>query len=151
MGIIISSFKGCGKRTLLSDLDHGITGVDCGTVDSDTDIDAYIDSALSFSEKYDFVFISPSTKLRQRLNERAIDFDVFYPSKARKNELIEGLVRSREPHSSIAAFDKNYEKMVDSIDNDRLEHEKKHKLENKGEFIGNNELIIKYIISLQES
>lgn len=150
MGIILSSFKGCGKRTLLASLDHGITGIDCGDIDSETDIDLYIDSALSFNKKYDFVFVSSEQPVRKRLNERGIDFDLFYPSEERRNELIEGLVKSRVNAKSIAEFDKRFTKEIQLIDNDDFEHEKKHKLVKKGEFIGNNNLIIQYIISLQE-
>lgn len=150
MGIIVSSFKGCGKRTLLASLDHGITGIDCGDIDSETDIDLYIDSALSFNKKYDFVFVSAEPSVRRRLNERGIDFDLFYPSKERRNELIEGLVKSHENAKNIAEFDKGFIKRIQSIDDDDFEHEKKHKLENSDEFIGNNNLIIQYIISLQE-
>lgn len=150
MGIIVSTVKGCGKRTLLSSLDHGIVGVDCGDINEDTNIDIYIDSALSLSETCDFVFISSSSKLRKRLNERGIDFDLFYPSADRRKEIIEGMVRAKERPSVIAEFDKHFERIVESIEDDEMEHEKKHKLSKHGEYIGNNTLIKQYIISLQQ-
>ena len=144
MGIIVSSFVGCGKHFMMSSNHEGIKIVDCGEIDEDTDIDGYIEKAVGENVWNDITFVSYSEAVRDALCEKGIDFDVFYPSLDRKNELIELQVAKRTKPSAIAMFDHMYEKMVESIEARDNEHEHKHCLSNKGEFLGNNELILKY-------
>ena len=149
MGIIISSFKGSGREYLENTHGNKIKIFDAVKEVSSDDTDGYVNSVLSVVNDYDIVFIDASEKIRDAFNERNIDYDVFYPSAERRGEFIENQVRKRSNPKDIRELDKNFEEWVNDIDNDESPNCYKHKLSNRGEFIGNAPVIMQYIDSLQ--
>jgi hypothetical protein len=159
MGIIVSSFIGCGREffknvygdkiKIFDAVDEiPITDID-GKINSDL-LDGYVNETLNATNNSDIVFIDFSNTVRNAFNERNIDYDLFYPSKERKNEFIENQVIKRTKPKDIQTLDRNFEKWVDEIDDDKTDNCYKHKLANKGEFIGNTPLIMQYIDSLKQ-
>jgi hypothetical protein len=159
MGIIISSFIGCGREffknvygdkiKIFDAVDEiPLTDID-GKINSDL-LDGYVNETLNATNNSDIVFIDFSNTVRNAFNERNIDYDLFYPSKERKNEFIENQVIKRTKPKDIQTLDRNFEKWVDEIDDDKTDNCYKHKLANKGEFIGNTPLIMQYIDSLKQ-
>ena len=159
MGIIVSSFIGCGREffknvygdkiKIFDAVDEiPLTDID-GKINSDL-LDGYVNETLNATNNSDIVFIDFSNTVRNAFNERNIDYDLFYPSKERKNEFIENQVIKRTKPKDIQTLDRNFEKWVDEIDDDKTDNCYKHKLANKGEFIGNTPLIMQYIDSLKQ-
>ena len=159
MGIIVSSFIGCGREffknvygdkiKIFDAVDEiPLTDID-GKINSDL-LDGYVNETLNATNNSDIVFIDFSNTVRNAFDERNIDYDLFYPSKERKNEFIENQVIKRTKPKDIQTLDRNFEKWVDEIDDDKTDNCYKHKLANKGEFIGNTPLIMQYIDSLKQ-
>lgn len=154
MGIILSSFIGCGREYVKNT--HGnkvkifdaVENVEIDENDNDS-IESYFNTVMDSVDDNDIVFIGSSDKIRNVFNEHKIDYDVFYPSKERRGEFIENLVRKRTRPNIIRDVDKNFEDWVQGIDEDESLNCYKHKLQNQGEFIGNNAVIMQYINSLQ--
>lgn len=158
MGIIISSFIGCGreyfkntygKKAKIFDAVEKIplTDVD-GTINQDLLEECY-NKVMSVVDNYDIVFIPSFSDMRGIFNEHNTDYDIFYPSSERRGEFIENQVIKRTNPKVIRELDKNFEEWVDDIDNDESQNCYKHKLSNKGEFIGNSPIIMQYINSLE--
>lgn len=158
MGIIISSFIGCGreyfkniygKKVKIFDTVEEIplTSVD-GTTNQDLLEECY-NKVMSVVDNYDIVFIPSSSDMRGIFNEHNTDYDIFYPSSERRGEFIENQVIKRTNPKVIRELDKNFEEWVDDIDNDESQNCYKHKLNNKWEFIGNSPIIMQYINSLE--
>ena len=159
MGIIISSFNGCGreyfkniygKKVKIFDAveETPLTDVD-DTTNQDLLEECY-NKVMSVVDNYDIVFIDASTSVREYFNEKGVDYDLFYPSAERRGEFIENLVRKRVPPKEIQKLDRNFEKWVQAIDDDESANCYKHKLANKGEYIGNTPIIMQYIDSLKQ-
>lgn len=157
MGIIISSFIGCGREYLKNTYgdkakifdavdEIPLTDID-GKINADL-IEGYINKVLEVVDDNDIVFIGASKSLREALNEQKIDYDLFYPSKERRGEFIENQVRKRSNPKIIQNLDRNFDKWIEEIDNDEAENCYKHKLSHQGEFIGNTPIIMQYIESL---
>lgn len=145
MGIIISSFIGCGKSFL-----NNIHGDKVKIFDaSSVNLDSIVNEVMGVVDDYDIVFIPASENVRELFNEQNIDYDVFYPSKERRGEFIENQVRKRAKPDIIRDLDKNFEKWVQEIDDDESSNCYKHKLSNIGEFIGNSSIIMQYIDSIK--
>lgn len=158
MGIIVSSFIGCGREyfkntygdkiKIFDAIDEvPITDVD-GKINADL-LDGYINKVMSVVDDNNIVFIESSKEVREAFNERNVDYDVFYPSVDRRGEFIENQVRKRTAPKVIQTLDSNFDKWVKEIDNDDSENCYKHKLVNKGEFIGNTPIIMQYIDSVK--
>lgn len=154
MGIILSSFVGCGREFIKNT--HGdkvkiFDAVKDVQVDENNEdsLDSYFNVVMSQVNDNDIVFIGFSEKIRNKFNENNIDYDVFYPDKDRRREFIENQVRKRAKPNDIRDIDKNFEKWVDDIENDESPNCYKHKLVSQGEFIGNNAIIMQYINSLK--
>jgi len=145
MGIIISSFIGCGK-TFLNNTHGDKTKIFDA---SDISLDSIVNEVMSVVDDYDIVFIPASENVRKLFNGQNIDYDVFYPSKERRGEFIENQVRKRTRPEVIRSLDKNFEKWVQEIDDDESPNCYKHKLSNMGEFIGNSPVIMQYIHSIK--
>lgn len=145
MGIIISSFLGCGKTFLTNTYGDKVKILDATGFNKES----MVDEVMGQVDKYDIVFIPSDNETRSMFNDRKIDYDVFYPSSDRRNEFIENQVRKRSKPDVIRAFDNDFGKMVSEIDNSEAENCYKHKLSNFGEFIGNNNMIMQYINSLK--
>lgn len=158
MGIIISSFIGCGREYLKNTYGDKVKIFDAvaeipladidGNINADL-IEGYINKVLEVVDDNDIVFVGASAFIRDTLNEKKIDYDLFYPSKERRGEFIENQVRKRTKPKIIQSLDKNFDKWIDEIDNDESENCYKHELSNKGEFIGNTPIIMQYIDSLK--
>jgi hypothetical protein len=160
MGIIVSSFKGCGREFIKNTHGDKVKIFDAvaeiPVVDEDGKsgadlLEGYVNKVMGVVEENDIVFIDSSKAVREAFNERGIDYDVFYPSKERRGEFIENQVRKRTKPTEIRDFDKNFEKWVEEIDFDEHENCYKHKLTNQGEFIGNAPVIMQYIDSIKNN
>jgi len=160
MGIIISSFNGCGreyfkntygKKVKIFDAveETPLTDVD-GTTNQDLLEECY-NKVMSVVDNYDIVFIPSSKGVRAIFNEYNVDYDIFYPSSERRGEFIENQVIKRTNPKVIRELDKNFEEWVEDIDNDESQNCYKHKLSNKGEFIGNSPIIMQYINSVNQN
>lgn len=145
MGIIISSFIGCGKTFLNNTYGDKAKIFDASSVN----LDSIVNEVMSVIDNYDIVFIPASENVRKLFNEQNIDYDVFYPSKERRGEFIENQVRKRARPDIIRDLDKNFEKWVQEIDDDESSNCYKHKLSNSSEFIGNSPIIMQYIDSVK--
>ena len=145
MGIIISSFIGCGKSFLNNTHGDKVKIFDASSVN----LDSIVNEVMGVVDDYDIVFIPASENVRELFNEQNIDYDVFYPSKERRGEFIENQVRKRARPNIIRDLDKNFEKWVQEIDDDESSNCYKHKLSNMGEFIGNSSIIMQYIDSIK--
>lgn len=153
MGIIISSFIGCGReylKNLYGDKVKIFDAVEEIPMDEITDdsIEKYVNEVMSVVDENDIVFIDSSDKIRGAFNSKSIDYDVFYPSENRRGEFIENQVRKRTKPNEIRKLDKDFGKLVKEIDDDESQNCYKHKLNNFGEFIGNSPIIMQYIDSL---
>ena len=159
MGIIISSFIGCGREYLKNTYGDKVKIFDAVAEIPLTDIDgevvtdvleSYYNKVMDSVDNYDIAFIDASTSVREYFNEKGVDYDLFYPSAERRGEFIENLVRKRVPPKEIQKLDRNFEKWVQAIDDDESANCYKHKLANKGEYIGNTPIIMQYIDSLKQ-
>ena len=144
MGIIVSCFKGCGHTYFTEDKNDTVKVLEKLGELGNSDIDEIMNAI----EKYDFIFVDSSEKTRELLEERNIDFDVFYPSIERRGEFIENQVKNHTPMKEIRELDKNFNDWVKSIDEDEAESCHKHKMNERGHFLSNDPLIIEYINSL---
>lgn len=147
MGIIISSFKGCGKTFLKETSGDKVKIFDAPQIDDTNDdaLESYVNEVMDAVNENDIVFIGSSYNIRDAFNERGIDYDVFYPSIERRNEFIENLVKKRANPKEIMEMDRDFVKLIKEIDDDDSENCYKHKLSNMGEFIGNSPIIVHYI------
>ena len=158
MGIILSSFKGCGREFLknthgdnvkIYDAIDNILVTDIEGKTSQDLLEEYYNKVMDNVDSYDIVFIGSSTSIRDTFNEHGVDYDVFYPSKERRGEFIENQVRKRAKPEVIRSLDKNFEKWIEEIDGDEAPNCYKHKLSKMGEFIGNSPIIMQYIDSIK--
>lgn len=158
MGIIISSFIGCGREFLknihgdkvkIYDAVSDMETTDISGKDSKDVLEEYYNKIMNNVDKYDIVFIGFNNQVRDIFNEHNIDYDIFYPSKERRGEFIENQVRKRTSPEIIQRLDKNFEKWIQEIDDDESPNCYKHKLSNVGEFIGNNIALMQYIANLK--
>lgn len=151
MGIILSSFTGCGREFLKNTYGDKVKIFDAVETNLSEQDEEFFDLIMSQVDDNDIVFIPSSEGVRQIFNERNVDYDVFYPSKERRGEFIENQVRKRSNPKIIQNLDKNFDKWVQEIDDDESPNCYKHKLSNMGEFIGNSPIIMQYIDSLKEN
>ena len=158
MGIILSSFKGCGREFLKNTHDDKVKIYDAidNILATDTEgktsqdlLEEYYNKVMDNVDSYDIVFIDSSASIRETFNEHGVDYDVFYPSKERRGEFIENQVRKRAKPEVIRSLDKNFEKWIEEIDGDEAPNCYKHKLSKMGEFIGNSPIIMQYIDSIK--
>lgn len=153
MGIILSAFIGIGKEEIISTYGSNIKILD---LDNKSMIDEvppgnFVDDISSQVGDYDIVFIPTVKFIREELERRNIDYDLYYPSKERRQELILKFVGSRMSFTDIATFDTNYNKYIDEIDSDESPNCYKHKLSENGHFLWNDQVIIRYIQSVIEN
>ena len=156
MGIIISSFIGCGKKYLTNVYGNKVNVYDAEQnidfdINNEESLETYFNTVMDNVDKYDIVFIGSNEKIRNKFNENNVDYDIFYPSSERRGEFIENQVRLRTNPKIIRELDKDFDKLVQNIDDDDSPNCYKHKLSNQGEFIGNTPIIMQYIDSLKET
>jgi len=151
MGIIISSFKGCGRSTFIEANSGKVKIYDASQENpqDDEELEGLVNEVMDAVNDNDIVFIDSSEPTREAFNERGIDYDIFYPSKERRGEFIENLVRKRASSKEIMEMDRHFDKLIKEIDDDESENCYKHKLSNTGEFIGNSPIIEQYVDSLK--
>ena len=149
MGIIISSFPGCGKSYLINTYANKAKMLDMSEPDGvdgePFDYDGFVDEVMDVINDYDIIFIPVGGTFINKFIERNIDFDLFYPSKERRGEFIENSVRKRRPSTQIMMMDRNFTKMVEMIDEIESDNCYKHKLINQGQFIGNDPAVMQYV------
>lgn len=119
------------------------------TQDDAYDFASLTDRIMDIINDYDIIFIPASEGLLNVLDDRNIDYDLFYPSKERRGEFIENMVRKRAPRNSIMMIDRDFDKIVDRLDAIEAENCYKHQLKGQGQFIGNDPSIMSYINSLE--
>ena len=161
MGIIISSFPGCGKNYLMNTHGNKAKMVDAvaefrhyrePTDDThDYDYNLFVDAMMKDIDKYDIIFLPSDKKYLKVLNERNIDYDLFYPSKERRGEFIENMVRKRMKPQDIMILDRDFDKMIKELDDIEDENCYKHKMSEGGHFIGNDSSIMQYINNLKQT
>lgn len=151
MGIILSSFIGCGREFLKNTHGDKVKIFDAVETSLSEQDEEFFDLVMGQVDSNDIVFIPSSEGIRNLFNENNVDYDVFYPSKERRGEFIENQVRKRSNPKNIQNLDKNFDKWVQEIDDDESPNCYKHKLSNMGEFIGNSPIIMQYIDSLKEN
>lgn len=148
MGIIVSSTLGCGKDELINEYSDKIKIDDISNIEIN---DEFINKVNDLSSDSDILFVSSSKDVIDKLIESKIDFDLFYPSKERRMEFIENQVKVRAPFDVIRNLDRNFTKDVNRIDSIEGDNVFKHKMMNKGEYIYNNNTILKYIENIISS
>lgn len=149
MGIIVSSFPGCGRQYLKTNCRDGITVENVKVSDYETDgfPDNYVDYVLSIVDKTDIVLISSHPAICEELNSRGVDFNLFYPERSRRNEFVENFVMAHKPAKQIQEIDNKWAEWIDLIEERTLEHCFKHSL-SKGQFIGNFPMMNAYVYNL---
>ena len=157
MGIIISSFIGCGREFFKNAFSNKVKIFDAveelpltndkGKIDDDL-LESYFNKVMSIVDSTDVVFIHINKSVRDFFSMNGVDYDLFYPSENRRGEFIENQVRKRAKPKDIQLLDKNFAQWVEEIDNYDSQNCYKHKLENKYEYIGNSQLINNYLNSL---
>lgn len=145
MGIIISSFRGCGKQYLIDEVGSNLKIADIGPFFNSMDASEYVDKVVTAVNMYDIVFMSYTFDVRSELNSRKIHFDFFFPSIDRRPEFIEDLVRDGVPMPVIGDIDRSFESIIESFKESELEYEHKHEMSGKGHYLLNDELIQRYI------
>lgn len=159
MGIIVSSFIGCGREYLKNTygdkvkIFDAVAEIPLTDINGNTNaelIEGYVNKVMDIIDDNDIVFIGSSPQIREAFNEKNIDYDLFYPSADRRREFIENQVRKRTSPKIIQSLDKNFDKWVQEIDDDEAENCYKHKLSNQGEYVGNSPAIMQYINGLKQ-
>lgn len=128
----------------------GYTGVPTDD-EHDYDYDLFVDAVMKEVGKYDIVFIPVGDEYLNAFNKRNIDYDLFYPSKERRGEFIENMVRKRMKSQGIMMLDRDFEKMVEKIDAIEAENCYKHKMAEPGHYIGNDNAIMQYINNIKQN
>lgn len=144
MGIIISSFIGCGKTYLTNTHGNKVKILDATGFNKEN----IVDEVMGSVDKYDIVFIGSDKETRGLFDEAKVDYDVFYPSTERRGEFIENQVRKRSNPTIIRDLDRDFNDLVGDIDDSESENCYKHKLKDFGQFIGNDPVIMQYIDSI---
>lgn len=152
MGVIVSVFPGCGREYLKKNCREGVTveNVRISSFDENEFPENYVDYVLSVVDKNDIVLISSHPAVCEELNKREVDFNLFYPARSRRNEIIENFVISRKPMKYIQEVDNKWTEWIDLIEERTLEHCFKHILE-KGVFVGNFPMMNEYVYKLLNS
>lgn len=152
MGIIVSSLVGCGKEELIENYQGKARFLDMTheTIIKEVPPKEFVDDIMSNVDDYDIVFIPTESYILDELEKRNIDYDIFYPSKSRRQEIVIKLVGGKMPFTTIAKFDNNFYKWIDEIDSRESSNCYKHKMEHEGEFINNSEPINNFLKNVQD-
>lgn len=152
MGIILSVFTGIGKEEIMYQYGDKIKilDLDVKSMVEEVPPDSFVDTISSQVNDYDIVFIPTNKSIREELEKNNIDYDVYYPSKERRQELILKFVGGRMPFPEIAKFDNECDKLINEIDADESPNCYKHKLSSSGQFAWNDRVINNYINTVIE-
>lgn len=151
--IIVSAFPGMGKTYAFNLLKNKIKVLDSDSskFDKANFPQNYIEHIKSSIKDNDLIFVSSHEEVRNALENEGIDFDLFYPSKDRRNEFLENYVARRSNRNFIMKVDNNWNNWIDGIENDTNTHCHLHCLSRNGQFIGNNPMIMTYVSQVEES
>ena len=152
MGIIVSTLVGCGKEELVENYRGKAKFFDLTneTIIKEVPPKEFVDDIMNNIDDYDIVFIPTESYILEELEKRNIDYDIFYPSKERRQEIVIKLVGSKMPFTTIAKFDNNFYKWVDEIDSRESSNCYKHKMAHEKEFIHNSEPINNFLKNVQD-
>lgn len=145
--VLISAFPGMGKTYAykLFENDIKVLDLDSSQFDKYNFPGNYVRTIMENISSYDLIFISSHKEVRDMLDIEGIHFDLFYPDKERKNEFIENYVIRHSKAEFIKNIDANWNTWIDEIENENNEHCHLHCLKHKGEFVGNNNMILQYV------
>lgn len=150
--ILISAFPGLGKTYLYQQYKDRLKILDLNTgrFEGDDFPGNYIAEVEKRLNDYDLILLSSDRNVRYALNDAGLDFDLFYPSKDRKNELIEIYVTNRKSRDFIMNLDHNFYNLIDEIEDEELEHCFKHKIDKPHRFIAQYDLLFNFLKSSME-
>lgn len=150
--ILISAFPGLGKTYLYQQYRDRLKILDlnAGRFEGDDFPGNYIAEVEKRLNDYDLILLSSDRNVRYALNDAGLDFDLFYPSKNRKNELIEIYVTNRKSRDFIMNLDHNFNDLIDEIEDEDLQHCFKHKLDRPHRFISQFDLLNNFLNSTME-
>lgn len=150
--ILISAFPGLGKTYLYQQYRDRLKILDLNTgrFEGDDFPGNYIAEVEKRLNDYDLILLSSDRNVRYALNDAGLDFDLFYPSKNRKNELIEIYVTNRKSRDFIMNLDHNFYNLIDEIEDEELEHCFKHKIDKPHRFIAQYDLLFNFLKSSME-
>lgn len=150
--ILVSAFPGLGKTYLYQQYRDRLKILDLNTgrFEGDDFPGNYIAEVEKRLNDYDLILLSSDRNVRYALNDAGLDFDLFYPSKNRKNELIEIYVTNRKSRGFIMNLDHNFYNLIDEIEDEELEHCFKHKLDKPHRFIAQYDLLNNFLKSSME-
>lgn len=145
--ILISAFPGMGKTYAFNTLGKQIKIVDSDSskFDKTNFPKNYVEHIKESIPDNDIIFISSHKEVRDALEFENIDFDLFYPSKDRRNEFLENYVTRHSPRELIMKIDNNWNEWIDEIERNDNKNCHLHCLSHTGEFIGNNPMIMSYV------
>lgn len=151
--ILISAFPGMGKTYAFKSLSGKIKVLDSDSshFDKNDFPKNYIQHIKEEIPNNDIIFISSHKEVRNALEMEGIDFDLFYPSKDRRNEFLENYVGRHSSRDFIMKIDNNWDNWIDEIETESNKRCHLHCLSKKGEFIGNNAMIITYVNQLTKN
>lgn len=150
--VLISAFPGLGKTYLYQQYRDRLKILDLNTgrFEGDDFPGNYIAEVEKRLNDYDLILLSSDRNVRYALNDAGLDFDLFYPSKERKNELVEIYVTNRKSRDFIMNLDHNFYNLIDEIEDEDLEHCFKHKLDKPHRFISQYDLLFNFLNSTAE-
>lgn len=150
--ILISAFPGLGKTYLYQQYKDRLKILDlnAGRFEGDDFPGNYIAEVEKRLNDYDLILLSSDRNVRYALNDAGLDFDLFYPSKNRKNELVEIYVTNRKSRDFIMNLDHNFNDLIDEIEDEDLVHCFKHKLDKPHRFIAHFDLLNNFLNSSLE-
>ena len=150
--ILVSAFPGLGKTYLYQQYKDKLKILDLNTgrFEGDDFPGNYIAEVEKRLNDYDLILLSSDRNVRYALNDAGLDFDLFYPSKERKNELVEIYVTNRKSRDFIMNLDHNFNDLIDEIEDEDLEHCFKHKLDKPHRFIAQYGLLNNFLNSAAE-
>ena len=145
--ILVSAFPGMGKTYAFNTLGKQlkILDSDSSKFDKSDFPKNYIEHIKENIANNDIIFISSHKEVRDALEMENIDFDLFYPSKDRRNEFLENYVARHFPRDLIMKIDNHWNEWIDEIERDDNKNCHIHCLSHTGEFIGNNPMIMAYV------
>ena len=150
--ILVSAFPGLGKTYLYQQYKDKLKILDLNTgrFEGDDFPGNYVAEVEKRLNDYDLILLSSDRNVRYALNDAGLDFDLFYPSKDRKNELIEIYVTNRKSRNFIMNLDHNFYDLIDEIEDEDLVHCFKHKLDKPHRFIAQFDLLNNFLKSSME-
>nr|DAX62877.1 MAG TPA: SHIKIMATE KINASE KINASE, PHOSPHORYL TRANSFER, ADP.9A [Caudoviricetes sp.] len=150
--ILVSAFPGMGKSFAFNELKDKIKVLDSDSSKFDkSDFPSnYIEHIKNNIKDNDIIFISSHKEVRDALERENINFDLFYPSKDRRNEFLENYVIRHNNRDFIMKIDKNWNEWIDEIDKSENKNCYKHCIHGKGNFISNNEMIQSFVKQVLE-